>query len=252
MIKQLVWLLLVTYLGLSAVGCTTTGQQIQNRNDALVSKSVYATDDSIKAKRYDLAKSYSAQTIRLVPPPKASDRIKITPVTMKKAPSKTEGKSPPTKPANSANNPVTEPDYTETNQEVPVVVLPAEDANAKVIVENSPEYQALLKDKETERLAKEALQSQVDQLLLDKENYRKEQLAKEGQKTWWDKIKSFFGWGGLFGTLGLIGLGVLFFLNPALFFVVISLIKNIIVWILGRLKIFIAYFNDKWFNKPKQ
>lgn len=46
--------------------------------DDKLSQAVYAVDDSMSVGRFDLAKKYSGQAVRLSPPPK--ERLTITPI----------------------------------------------------------------------------------------------------------------------------------------------------------------------------
>lgn len=61
-------------------GCVTTSRKavkVEEKVSHKLSQGVYATNDSMTVGRFDLAKKYSDQTIRLIAPPK--ERVKILP-----------------------------------------------------------------------------------------------------------------------------------------------------------------------------
>jgi predicted nuclease with TOPRIM domain len=64
-------------------GCSAPKSMVNlsPRFSEVLSQGVYATNDSINVGRFDLAKTYSDQTIRIVPPP--IGRIKIKPLSNK-------------------------------------------------------------------------------------------------------------------------------------------------------------------------
>jgi len=70
------WLLLL-FLLTAATGCSTVNQ----RQNAVLSKAVYATQDALTAGRVDLAKAYNSQASRLLPPP--AKRQPVAPVESK-------------------------------------------------------------------------------------------------------------------------------------------------------------------------
>ncbi len=59
---------------LSLSSCNTLSD-IQEKTQEAISQGVYGTNDAMNVGRFDIAKKYSDQTIRLVPPPKT--RIKV-------------------------------------------------------------------------------------------------------------------------------------------------------------------------------
>lgn len=262
-------LLVTAAILISLTGCAGTATKLGNETDRLISKSVYATDDSIAAKRYDLAKYYSGQSVRLVAPPDAKERIKVTAVTKKGSTSKPAVK---TKKSKNTSTVFSEPTVTidvppDTFDEVPVVVLPAEDKGAIVIIQDSPEYKALEQENkqfkaENDKIKadKATLKGNVDRLLAKKEAFQKEEALKEQTTHWYSHIFSFFGWffglSGLFTVIIIVGLIVLCVVNPVLGGLVIGVIGKVfkaaglifqgIFWVISSaLTAVLALFNKK-------
>jgi hypothetical protein len=102
----------------------------EKQSEAL-SRSVYATKDSIEAARIDLADKYVAEASRIVKPPKS--RIDIQPVYKKTIDVIT---------SSSKHSP------TIVNKQR-VVIVPEKYRNDTIVVVSSQEYEQLLKDKET-------------------------------------------------------------------------------------------------------
>lgn len=101
----------------------------EKQSEAL-SKSVYATKDSIDNARIDLADFYINESTRIVKPPKA--RVDIKPIYKKTLDSvASSSKSSPT-----------------VVNKQRIVIVPEKYKNDTVVVINSEEYQQLLKDKE--------------------------------------------------------------------------------------------------------
>jgi hypothetical protein len=102
----------------------------EKQSEAL-SRSVYATKDSMDAARIDLADRYVNEATRIVKPPKK--RIDIQPVYKKNIDTiSSQSKAKPT-----------------IINKQRVVVIPEKYKNDTVVVVSSDEYQQLLKDKET-------------------------------------------------------------------------------------------------------
>ena len=98
--------------------CKTPPLPPMQRDLEPVSQAVYATNDSISLARFDLAASYSAQTVRLVDPPK--QRISIKPLR-------------------------------KTSDKNIYVVVPAWLQGKPVLVVDSKEYEDLIKQQETSK-----------------------------------------------------------------------------------------------------
>lgn len=105
----------------------------EKQSEAL-SKSVYATKDSLNAARLDLADQYSTEAIRIVKPPKK--RIPIESVYKKTINVET-----------SDPKPTVNPERVKVSKNR-VLVVPDKYKNDTVIVINSEEYSQLMKDKE--------------------------------------------------------------------------------------------------------
>ena len=102
----------------------------EKQSEAL-SRTVYATKDSIDAARIDLADKYANESTRIVKPPKK--RIDVQPVYKKNIDNiSSQSKVRPT-----------------VINKQRVVIIPEKYRNDTVVVVSSEEYQQLLKDKET-------------------------------------------------------------------------------------------------------
>ena len=74
------YLVILAILSFGLSGCVTTSQKaviVEKKIDDKLSQGVYAVNDSMDIGRFDLAKKYSDQTVRLISPPK--ERIKVLP-----------------------------------------------------------------------------------------------------------------------------------------------------------------------------
>lgn len=126
-------------------GCTI----YKEKQSEAVSRTVYATKDSLDMGRIDLADEYATQTTRLINPPK--ERVEISPIYESK-PSTATTKA----------------------EKVRTVIVPDRFRNDKVIVVNSQEYQSLLQDKE----AGDRLRADNARLLKDKK-FVDEEIQKQ-------------------------------------------------------------------------
>jgi hypothetical protein len=169
---------------LLVVSCSSVAE----KENEVLRKSVYAVNQSVEAGRFDLVKKYSAQTVRLVAPPK--DKIKIEPV----------------------------------KKDSLIAILPEEFTNKKVIIEGSEDFKLLLNDKELkirldkEKVTMESFSKDVDNILRQKQDQKKEPATF----SW---IGWMFKLGGLFGLTGLV---VIFVFFPALIPVVVSGLSSFI------------------------
>lgn len=124
-----------------------------------LSRTIYATKDSLDEARVDLADKYSTEATRLVKPPKK--RVEIPPVYKKNIPVIS---------SQSKNSPV----YINKQR---VLVIPEKYKSDTVVVVSSKEYEELLKDKETFAQIKKdfenltEVRSQVDQELIRQIEY---------------------------------------------------------------------------------
>ena len=71
-------LLPLSAVALCVGGCSNTPFVHRDSGNELVRQGVYATRDAIDAGRFDQADDYSAQTVKLVPPPRR--RIIVRPI----------------------------------------------------------------------------------------------------------------------------------------------------------------------------
>ncbi len=118
--------LLVVLISFVLIACTV---YTEKQSEAL-SRTVYATKDSLDQARIDLADKYSTETTRLVKPPKK--RISIPPV-YKKTISTIGSQSKSSKVIVNKQR---------------VLIVPEKYKNDTVVVVSSEEYEQLLKDKE--------------------------------------------------------------------------------------------------------
>jgi hypothetical protein len=124
-----------------------------------LSRTVYATKDSIDQARIDLADKYATETTRLVKPPK--QRVEIPPVYKKHIPVIT---------SQSKSSPL----YVDKQR---VLVIPEKYRNDAVVLVSSKEYEELLKDKEVFAQIKKdfenlnVVRDQVDQELIRQMEY---------------------------------------------------------------------------------
>lgn len=177
---------------------------VQARKSQQLSRAAFATQDSIKAERYDLAKKYSDNVVKLVDPINDKDKIKIQPA---------------------------------TNKGKPVAILPADtNPQSQIVIEDTQEYKDLLAGNEELRkqLATEydkfdSFQKQTNQILVD----QAAELQKEKSKGSWlsqlfHKLKIWTGLG-FFGTIILvIGLGAVAIFVPGALPVILDVLE--IVW----------------------
>ena len=153
-----IYIPIIILFALFLISCTIYTEK-QSRE---LSRTVYATKDSLEKARIDLALDYSEQVTRIVKPPKAKERVKIDSIyksvtipviASSAAPSKKELLKP--------------------NRQR-VIIVPEIYKNDTVVVVNSEEYQQLLKDKEI-----------YEQLKKDFENFKQvkkdvdEELSKQ-------------------------------------------------------------------------
>lgn len=126
----------------------------EKQSEAL-SRSVYATKDSLDSARLDLADTYANESTRIVRPPK--QRIDIKPVYKKNIDNITsQSKVKPT-----------------IINKQRVLIIPEKYKNDTVVVVSSEEYQQLLKDKETyEQIEKDNVSLVETKKLVDEELIR--------------------------------------------------------------------------------
>jgi hypothetical protein len=130
---------------------TTSCTVYTEKQSEALSRSVYATKDSLDNARLDLADSYANESIRIVKPPK--QRIDIKPVYKKNI-------------DNTSATPVV------INKQR-ALIIPEKYKSDAVIVVSSAEYQQLLKDKETyEQIEKDNISLVETKKLIDSELIR--------------------------------------------------------------------------------
>lgn len=124
-----------------------------------LSRTIYATKDSLDEARIDLADKYSTEATRLVKPPKK--RVEIPPVYKKTI-------------AVVASQSKNSPEYINKQR---VLIIPEKYKSDTVVVVSSKEYEELLKDKETFAQIKKDFENltevrdQVDQELIRQMEY---------------------------------------------------------------------------------
>ena len=130
------------------IGCSApkSAVNLSPRFSEVLSQGVYATNDSINVGRFDLAKSYSDQTIRIVPPP--IGRIKIKPL---------------------------------SNQQGEKINIVTDHYSSFTLLANSQEIANLLNALEDERDAVEKFKSQTDWAVREKERLIRS-LSEENYK----------------------------------------------------------------------
>lgn len=198
------------------LGCAT----LQERKDELLSQSVYAAKDSSEKNRFDLSKEWINKVAKLVPAPKS--RIKIESAKVK---------------------------------DQNIVILPSGTDPKNILVVDSKEYNDIIKENkdfknliESGREILEKKENEIIKLKKDIEEY------KEYNKPW-NVFKRWVTGFGVLGAIAGIGLGALFFFNPALFGVVmkvvgavIEIIMRIIKAVIDWIKFIIAKIQD-WNDK---
>lgn len=226
-------ILLCAALVLSGSSCNQARSVIKRKNEA-VSQSAYAINDGFKTGRYDISFRYSANLVKLVPPPEKRISVQAVRIPIAKAVATT----PQSKGTRFKNAVVditgkyfSSPDTTLGEQ---VIILPPEAAHQKIIVEDSPEYQTLLtevkglreqilREKKTEAKVEVA----TDTILRDEAKVVGK--AAEPKSHWWNGLKWGFRLFSLFGIVGVILLCICF---PA----AIPLVINVCGTILGMIR----------------
>lgn len=208
-------------------GCETATQKV-NRD---ISTGVYATRDSINVGRFDLAKKYTNELTRLVPPPK--NPIKINPFTPDP---KKKSKNPPSDKIPSIPGGAFRPDPLN-----PFLVLPPGFDNWQVIIEGSDEYQKLLGENRDLRANEETNKKDFEKFTKETTEAiqaRDAELSKQKKKSWWGW---FFGLG--FGFLGFGGIAG--FIVVAIFFpALIPIFLNVIAALAGGINsVFVFILN---------
>lgn len=186
----------------------------QTKQNKLLQRGVYATNDAIQKQRFDLAKKYSNELTRIVPPPVAKERIKIQEIKTPRVVSKSG----------------------EITEEKIIAVLPQEVKKENIVIEATPEYQKLLevfnKQLVEDNLQFEKFKKQTEQLIIEKDKKLQELLVKEANSGGFlggifSFFKSFFGMG-IIGTIIILILVALF--APQFLPLLISLIGTAIKW----------------------
>lgn len=197
--------------------------KLQKKQSELVSETVWAANDNAKIGRFDQTSKYLSQAVRLIPPPKF--RVGVVPFR--------EAARPNANPAIKKNifsgfnlskkhqenikidvegKYLQFPD-TGINPEKNVVVLPPEFKNAEVVVEDSPQYQAILsrnsdleKEVAKEKIARLKSDAKVDEIQREKEKIIEKAAEKEvvENSKFWTKVKN---WGEILGIVVLLGVG---------------------------------------------
>lgn len=129
--------LLLLFIFLPLSGCTI---YTEKRSEAL-SQAVYATSSSIKSARFDLAEKYSKEAEKLAFPPKKE--IKISPIITKEIQTPVISVE---KKSNTSESKLTL--SKSSNSDILRLVIPEKLKNSKILIENSTEWNELIKTKE--------------------------------------------------------------------------------------------------------
>jgi len=213
---SLKYLAIFICLAISFTGCSTVKKR-QTKQTSILSAAI---NDSIKVGRFDRAKEFSDQLVKLTPPVKTKDKIKVNKFQTVRV--NIDKKGIFTK--------------EELIPDKKFIVLPEGSKVENVIVKNDEQFKLILN--ENPKLQKEELkideelkksEEKVNQILIDKEN---ELEKSRGQnKGFFSSIFGFFK--GLFG-LGLIGTIIIIiataFLAPEFLPVIFTAIKWFFKW----------------------
>lgn len=191
------------------VGCTSPAKK---RYEAAV-QGVYRVHASLKAGRVDLAKKYSDEVVRVVPPPKKP--VVIKPIEEKKE----DG---------STNKYIVLPQEYSGTPALTIGTKPFDDVVAK-----SPEIKKQLEKEEKEVVA---YTKQVDEAV--------RATIKEADKPR-SSVFSIFAWIGGGGVIGLIGLVALCFIFPPLVPIVMNVLGSVIGGINSGLSALAGLFKKK-------
>lgn len=227
--KRILISLLSLALVFGPLGC---GRSAPQRRQEAVSQGVYAVNDGLKNGRYDISFRYSAELVKIVPPPEK--RIPVKPIKIPAAkPIATDGQP---KVGGKLRNVVVdvtgkyfaEPD---TSLGENAIILPPSAANMTVIVEDSPEYKALLekyesirKQRAEEKKSEAKFEKGVEKVQRD--DAKTVAKAEASHKNIFQKIGSWFSFLSFFSLTGIIltiaGIIVLCVLFPPLVPMVMS------------------------------
>lgn len=196
--------LILSCVGLALVLGNSGCASAQKKQMTAISRGVYATKDSIEKGRFDLAKKYNDELVRIVPPPKKAVKVNAFEVPNKK------GK------VGTLNSTGIFSKEELLNRSDRFIVLPEGFENKPIIIDKSVEYNKLLEENASLRKSELENAKTVESF---KQEATKVIQAKEAELAQ-AKRKSIFGW--LLATLGFLGIGgiigvvVLFALFPAL------------------------------------
>lgn len=211
--------LAIIIICLSVVGCSST-QKKQNKHIATL---IHTQKVAFESGRLDVAKKLNTELVKLVPAPKKK-------VILHEFRVQTWGNG---EGILSQKPLLTDKVYT---------VLPENTDLKNLIVNGSPEYREILKSNPTTAKAEKANDKVLNKIENTTEEIRREKEAiveKEFKRRWYDGILNIFKGFGIFGILGGIGLGLLLFFNPALFF---TIINTLFRWIKEFFKFIIKIF----------
>jgi len=219
------WSLFFIFLSvLFLTGCNTTAKR-QLKQASVLS---HAVNDSIKAGRFDRAKEFSNQLVKLTPPIKKTERIVVN----RFVSINVEKKGIFTK--------------DELVVDKQFVVLPEDFKGFDVIIKNDDKFKEVLNSnpvlkKEEEKIDQKVLKidDNINNILLGRE--KELEKSREQKTSWFGGIfqffKSFLGFG-LIGTIILL-IGLLIF-APQLLPLVFNIFGFIVNWIIS---LFVSLFN---------
>ncbi len=197
-------------LSLAFGGCSTA----EKKKNAQLSSLIYATKDSIKAGRIDLAQKYTEEAARLTPPPKKRIVVKEFIVDIK----------------------LGEGIFSAAELGKPMVVLPPQ-LLGHVIIKDSEDYKkALIIDSALQKQTAE--EEKALSLIAEKNDSILRELSEESIK---DKTKSnWFSWFTGLGAVGIIGIIALCLIFPA----AVPLAINVFSSFLGVINTGIRYIGN--------
>lgn len=213
--------LAIIIICLSVIGCSST-QKKQNKHIVTL---VHTQKVAFESGRLDIAKKLNTELVKLVPAPKK--KVTIHEFRVK---SWGDGKG-----ILSQKLLLTDKIYT---------VLPENTDIKNLIVNGSPEFKEILHSNPTVAKTEKANDKILNKIENTTEEIRREKeviAEKEFQRRWYDGILGIFKGFGILGVLGGIGLGLLFFFNPALFF---TIINTLFQWVKEFFKFIINLFRS--------
>ena len=232
------------------------------RRRETISQGVYAVNDGLNKGRYDVSFRYSAELVKLVPPPEK--RIEVKPIKIPVARAiyaQTDSKPSVSKRFGNIIVDITGRyiDAPDTSLGENAIILPPSAAGKIVIVEDSAEYQELLEKysaikKQIEKEQKEKVKFENKVAEVQRDDAKTIEKIETGEKGVFAKIGSFFSWFSFFGLTGIIittvGLLVVCILFPPLLPLVMSAVGRLFSASLSAVNLALFYLGRIFRRKP--